>query len=381
MSKIFESKVYGDEPSWDGSAILDPDSLNVKIGKALNWYNYMSDQSEKKSWILSYMEETGFPEAQIAWISDLSPAKLRLDRTGALRGSFSSDAAVVARMLSRKAPLPERDREFVREAVEHWIAANPRPEPSTAPVAPKPSVKDMVAECASAIMGEVEQHIDKILCREIDLKKSTEWAKKKTDSIKPVYCEHIIRHFGTSLNEYEAVLAGTDTELSNAYYDTYGSLNVENTREFLKTLLNFCSEKTRIADAHKSVHVRKRKINPIKMVSKLKYLKECADPKLTSILPSKIIGAEKLVVYNAKYRVVTVYESMSEAGFLVKGTTLLNFDEKLSKSKKLRKPEEFFKAISGKGIRVVWNTFKGINSVEKTPTGRINDETVLVSVY
>src|SRR5690606_4676088 len=88
---------------------------------------------------------------------------------------------------------------------------------------------------------------------------------------------------------------------------------------------------------------RIKKKSPAKQIARIKYLKEHEN--LKSVNPLDIIGASQLWVYNVKYRNLGVYHCPNAHGFEMKGTTLLNFDEKTSVSKKLRKPEEIIPTV------------------------------------
>lgn len=116
-----------------------------------------------------------------------------------------------------------------------------------------------------------------------------------------------------------------------------------------------------------------------KQIAQLKYKKEDTELKIVSINPTQIIGAMRLIVINAKYRTVTEYISQRTNGFEIKGTTLVGFDEEKSRTKTMRKPQDFI-PICSKTIRQFDKAFTALSTKEVKPTGRINTDCVLVKV-
>ena len=116
-----------------------------------------------------------------------------------------------------------------------------------------------------------------------------------------------------------------------------------------------------------------------KQVSKLKYLKEDNEFKITSIIPITIIGAMRLYVFNVKTKELTEYISSSAKGFEVKGTSLQNVGEE-SRKIKLRKPEEILPIVQTKTPKQVDNTWQTLTTKTNSPNGRLNSDCVLLRV-
>jgi hypothetical protein len=93
-----------------------------------------------------------------------------------------------------------------------------------------------------------------------------------------------------------------------------------------------------------------------------------------------VIGADQLWVFNVKYRTLGVYNAMGPSGLTIKGTTLQGFDDKTSKKKKLRKPEEVLKRCLTGGKIVLRKVLDEVNSKESAMNGRLNEETILLRV-
>jgi hypothetical protein len=115
-------------------------------------------------------------------------------------------------------------------------------------------------------------------------------------------------------------------------------------------------------------------------VSKLNYMKEDLDSKLTSIDPILIPSKTRLWIYNTKQGKLTEFFTDTGSGFEVVGSTLKNFDPKLSKVTKLRKPEEILPQILNKSEFQIKKIWKGLTTKIYEPTGRINKDCILMRV-
>ena len=102
----------------------------------------------------------------------------------------------------------------------------------------------------------------------------------------------------------------------------------------------------------------------------------CALP----IYPKGIIGATQLWSYNIKTRNLSVYHAVGHSGLSVRGTTIIGFDEAVSITKKLRKPEESAQHVLKAGKVDLRNIMKCLTTKETKATGRINADTILLRV-
>ena len=101
---------------------------------------------------------------------------------------------------------------------------------------------------------------------------------------------------------------------------------------------------------------------------------------LTSIDPKGIIGASQLWVFNHKTRNLTVYHAVDRDGLSVRGSTITGFDEAVSITKKLRKPETIIPQVLNAAKVPLRSIMKDLTTTEQRSTGRINAETILLRV-
>jgi hypothetical protein len=238
------------------------------------------------------------------------------------------------------------------------------------------NVQDFIKEVFAKMINPLEFELDQILTSQ---KSAFDYKQYITHQVKPLYCKKIIEHYRNVLDEYKKAVDETDPDVISAY-SVYGKKSLKSACEYIQNIISECSTKI-----DTSVKTRKprtvRKKPPAELVKKLNYCKEFKQLNMSSVLPSKIIGAQKLLVYNTKTETISLFEANSSHGLSVKGSTILHYDEKTSLTKKLRKPKEFFDAIKGKGIRAVKNALNEIKTKSKSVKDRINEDTILVEIY
>jgi hypothetical protein len=115
-----------------------------------------------------------------------------------------------------------------------------------------------------------------------------------------------------------------------------------------------------------------------KLVKNINYLKSSPEYGITSINPIKVVGSEKVYIFNEKYRKLTVLSQADKNGLTVKGTTILNFDTKESYSTTLRKPKDILVAIATKTERQISNLLTKLTTKKTEAKGRVNNNTLIL---
>ena len=114
--------------------------------------------------------------------------------------------------------------------------------------------------------------------------------------------------------------------------NSYSNFTTSQMKKFIllvESMVTACNQQIQ------SVKVKKprtaKPVSPIKLVSKLKYLKEYVELKLKSIQPTAIITNSELWTYNTKYRKLAIYKAEKGNKLTVKGTAIIGYDVTLSK--------------------------------------------------
>ena len=225
--------------------------------------------------------------------------------------------------------------------------------------------------------------IDEILDDVVFSDKKIKYEQKTVD----ILTETILKYQELSMNfssvkaYYEAQLNQlTDSEFDE-YFEHRSSSEKKNLSKLLTVVLEGIDKlyTTKQKTRKPSKPRKKKKIDPSKMVAKLKYLDKDNDFDLKSIHPEKIVGAKILWLYNVKTKELSRY--VSDKGFTVKGSKLCDYDEKESKSKRLRKPKVVLKELEKAGKVIEKKLLAKLTTKENTVNGRINNNMIILKVF
>lgn len=394
MPNPIDIKVFGLEPSWEIKFTQEIDR-QCAIGKALNWYNYMSDAEEHKSWLIDYVKSNNFSPDVIDTIKSLNADQIDI-QDGEIAGCLGFATGVIARMKMLGAPLDQRTLTMLDRAVE---IVSRRSKPIRKETGVKPNVQLYIQEQFSKIVEVLETKCDRVLktqkiaegSTQLNLQNAIKTMSKKENvakvseiatyinSLKNIYCKKIADYYQPVYQEICCAVEGSDNDIVEAYA-SYNKTNLKNLKLLIEEIIKNCNLRVESESKMPTIR-RKRRRSPIDIVKKLKYKKEDKEYNLTSTLPSKIVEAQRLLIFNTKYRTVSIFEADSPHGLSVKGTTVIGYDAKKSKTKKVRKPKDFFDKIKNKGIKAVRSAFESLKCTEKPAKGRINEDTILYGVY
>jgi hypothetical protein len=138
----------------------------------------------------------------------------------------------------------------------------------------------------------------------------------------------------------------------------------------------------RLIQNKKATRIRKPRTKKAKsavdIVKQMSYQKDSSQYKVVSIDPANIVGCQQLWTFNTKQRTLTRYDAIGPAGITVSRSSLKGFDPDTSKTKKLRKPDEVIPSVLSAGKVQLRKILEQVNAQEKTPTGRINTDTILL---
>jgi hypothetical protein len=227
------------------------------------------------------------------------------------------------------------------------------------------------------LIGELEEQLDVFFQEgvvQFDVKK---WSLEK--GIKPQIAARIAEHFRPQYEEITEAQTGKDPDLVEAYKGWRKPV-LKIMGLFIKRIIDHMDE---VEVAGKAVRKpRKKKVKPPHvLVAKMNYCREHEDcPNVTSIEPKTIIGASQLWVFNVKTRNLSVYHAVDRDGLSVRGSTITGFDEAVSITKKLRKPELIIPQVLNSAKVPLRSIMKDLTTTEQKATGRINVDTILLRV-
>lgn len=191
----------------------------------------------------------------------------------------------------------------------------------------------------------------------------------------------VAKRIGESLEplllELKAALDGKDAGLKEGYAN-FGKIKLRHFVALVQLIIADCAQAVVSAKAPRKPRAKKEKPASV-IVAKLKYLKEFDELKLKSVMPTSIVGANTVWLYDTQRRKVSVYEAVEGEKLSVKGTTITGWDVTKSSCKILRKPAEFVQGNLAK--RAIAATYKGLKTKEAKVNGRTNDATIILRVF
>ena len=356
--QLADMKHMGDEPDYNGKAI----DSGVQFAKILNWYNYMCTRSDAREYIETYLKSVG-RNADLKELKKVPDAWVNLQ------------AGWTARLLSRGAKGVVKDV-FETRLKETLARAGSKVEEITEETIkeekPKVNVRERVADRASDTIGELDELIDNDGYT-IDV---YDWLTKK--QIPPATAKKIRDFFKPIADEAEELISrGADKQLVEGYNHMTKAEQKQRCAFYTK-LISDCE---RFADVTKKQKApRKKKPVPVeKKLKDLKFQSESKEYKVASIKPEKIVTASELWTFNTKYKTLNVFRARDAGGLDVKGTTIINYDEKTSKGYRIgRKTEESLAVALSGGKRAVNDLIKKLT--ECTLQHRSNENTILLRV-
>ena len=332
----------------------------------LNWYQVNSDTMESKSYLYDYMIENGNSTA--------------VENLKTLDYPFHPTDGFVARLLSIGTEIPENSLESFRSSVERYIQLGK--DKVEIVIGTGIKTKSQVGqkrgfyEYIIPELGEVEMALDRFF---LDGFKSDfsmfKWLHAKESRLKDatIYADC----YRPLSEELKMAIDGDKFFLESYTYMTKTQLR--KTLKFVDSLIDGCKK---YLEGKKVV--RKKKVKtPKQLISKFLY--QTYDDGIYSIDPTKIIGTDRLWIFDTVTRYLTVYHAFDKKGLTVNRTTIVNFDEEKSGRKKLIKsknndPQELLNRILISTRDGAMNIFNGLTTKASAVHGRMNKNTILLKV-
>lgn len=358
MKKRFANanEVYwGKEPDRkDFETPLSP-NFNKFLTEALNWYNYSATLEKKKGWFID-------------WVRTNRP-KINADAIELINDGAFTTAGAIARLHSRGLA----DSDYLNRKLEGWIQIFSAEGEKILRAKEAKKAKKRIGDKdprLTNLIGLIDLEIDRLI--ENNYKSNgfdmSDWILKNNPT--PAHLSVINDRVLRLVEE----LTDEDEQITEAYSHL--------TEKQFNTLLEFLLDIVSAKKVRKPRVVRKKKnASPAKQVSKMKYAASDPDTGAKSISPTDIPGSKMVWVWNKKYRMIGAYQVEEGKEIVVKGTTLINIDEKISVWKKVRKPGVIVPQMISANKIGMKKIFDGINSKAAKMNGRINSDTVILKVF
>ncbi len=360
---------YGPEPDVD---YFEDHSIHDYF----NWYNYMWDKRTSMEVLTKYANKFGYVNAKK--FKKLSvPPQLAYLVTGLEKG------------LTFPTPKKAEEGESGNEYYQKYLHAELRKwnkkahnvynmylgkELNSDIKKKRKTVQENINNKVQLLLAEVDYAIDVWDVEPFDMYKYLSENKASA-----MVAKKIPEQYQELIDEVKMAVSGKSKQLKEAY----GFMNKSEKTAFINFLIRIQTDSERYAENHKPVRKprKAKQISAIDKVKKLNFLDEDLENKVSSIEPSKIIGADILFLFNAKTNQLCYYQAIDRGGLDVKGTTIKNFDTDTSAVKKLgAKTTYFLDRVLGGGKIVLNKIMNEINSKASKVTGRVNNNMIILKV-
>lgn len=246
------------------------------------------------------------------------------------------------------------------------------------------SIQDRMREQLADLLGSFEEILDEFLDGDTDLKGFDPYKMMmayQNTTVKPAHAKLIRDFYEPQLAEAQLVMEFTDPDIKEAYsHFTARKTQRKRFLSYFESIITACDTIINTGKAQRKTRVKKAPSKE-KLVANLKFKQSEPSIGLASINPLSIPDSKTLWVYNTKTRKLGKYVADEMVGSLsVKGTTITGFDPKLSTQRTVRKPE-ILKGSSKLSRTKMDKLYTELTTTEIKQTGRINEHTVLISVF
>ena len=360
-SKTLEEKHIGSEVT-DWAEVTER-----KVAECLRYYGYFYDYKDASRWALS-------------WVKKHMSKKDATHFAAAEDWRVSPTLGALCKMMSNGAVFDEKRMEWIHTKIDGVIAAGKSKKEDTNVVVAnfvRRSIQDILKEKTSEAIAEVEDILDQSFRGEDITTYSLYNELKKTDAA--YNTAKAVADYYTPL---KAELTELITQKTPDLIEAYEKMPLKQRKEYLKLVTLIIDDAEKYMASKKAVRKTRAKkpVSASQQVSKVSYLKDSAEFKLTSIDPASVVGASEVYLFNSKYRTLIRLVSSARDGFTIKGTTIQNIDIEASGKKKLRKPEDFFTQASHTRPKMS-KAYLDIKTKPSEANGRINGETLIYKAF
>ena len=352
----------------DPEPTYEPNSEDeYQPGRLLNWYSNNRSSKDAKKYLIEYLERTGLYAEHLPKIKSHKESRVH------------NTMGWIARILTRAGDAPENYKQHLDEHLKQLIdeVQNISVEDSGPP---KIGVQERIKRQVMEFSGQIEEQVD-LFMENLDYTFDA-FEMVRAENFPAIHTKRLIEHYTKARSELLEAKNKTCPQL----VESYAYLGASGLKKFIAFYDNMIKDFEKwyeIAKLESRTHrkPRKKKVkSPEVLTKKVKFLEVFDDLSLKSVPPKMIVGAQQLWVYNTKTRFLGVYTCNNPHGLTVKGSTLLNFDEKESVCKKVRKPTDVIPKIVTGGKTTCKNTLSKIRAKEKALNGRLNRDTILIKV-
>jgi len=346
------------------------------------WYSYMWDRTTVNTTITSYAKKFGYknaPKFKKMYLPGTLAAMISGLENGVKFPDYGTDGKPLPEGMTGNAWVQAKVHDQLKEwnkkahkLYNQYMGVDLLDKEKV--VKKRKTVQENIDAKVQTILAEVDYAIDVFDVEPFDMYKYLSELK-----ISSTVASKIPEQYQELLDEVKEARDGTSKQLKEGY----SHMTKSDKNDFINFITRIQTDSLRYAENHKP----KRKPRKAKQftaeekVKKLNFLEEDVDNKLSSVDPSKIVGAEIVFLFNSKTNQLSYYHAMDRGGLDVKGTSIYNYSESKSQVKKLgAKTTHFLDRVLSGGKIVLNKVMNEINSKAGNVTGRVNNNMIILKV-
>ena len=364
-----DTKFMGNEPTWEVQP--RPELRTGMMSAAFTWYNYFYNKKDARDMIVSYLEHHS-RKADIKRLRGVSDSTIVLT------------AAWLCRMSMVGLELTKTELEKLQSLLEKIMGSRQQEvvevDPDTAS-AVKLTIQDRLREKVVECAGELEGMFDDFIAS--GAKMSADWkpiAQIRGMNVAPQMVKDIAEIWQRKLPEFEAVVAGKDADLTEAY-SHLSKIQMRNIIKFCEAVVSDCGAYVQIKKVERKPRAVKA-ITPEKRAAKFKYQTEFAELKLKGLPAANLVEKTEAWLYDTKKRKLIHVVADSHVGtFTVKSNSIIGFSTVESQQRTVRKPVDILKAMSAAGKPAARKIYKDLTTAETVFNGRGTENLIILKAW
>ena len=367
---VSESKHVGVEPIWVDN--YEPTNYQSEFGNALNWYNYIADQKDCRAFLADWFKGDKDKLKALAKVPDkLLPRTYANTARIAMRGFPVSD--------EHKSRIWQKVEEVANARIKLEEDDDSTPEPTVKvvralPIATNFIVSDVDDEIENLIIGEEPKNMAQIL---MPYRMTDKHYLECIAKIEPMLAEF------SELVEVRRLPKGQLTPDQSDLLEAYSHLSgMKIVKDIVKLLESYINDLKKSHVSKQVAKVRKKKPkDKTKLVKNIKFLAQDIELGITSVEPINLLNCSEVWVYDTKTRKISKFYSPIGGGITVKGAALVGYEESMSSSRLLRKPEVQLKEFSDLKKNDLTKWYTSIKSKSGPVRARLTATTLILKVF
>lgn len=307
-SYLVNKKYLGDEPTFKTGQIPSASELM----RCYSWYHSMSEAGDAKDYLVTYLTQQNRP-------ADVKKCKTIPDNL------MPMTACWIARLMSRDITVPQTSIDYLNKTIAALEAREEKKLVGETEVT-RPTIQENITDKVNEFIGKVETLID--AGEEFfDLYKVM-----TADQFPARYVGRIKEFYEPFLEEAVLLVSGVDKELNEGF----SRLSKKDKQLRVKMFENIIDSCDRYGSNMKKARAPRAK-KPMSLDKKLKSFKfkqNDNELQLVSCNPADIIGASEVWLFNTGRNEVTVLRSLDRGGLDIAKSSIINYDQNNSMSKK-----------------------------------------------